>query len=216
MGKAGKGIRRLAFRRRSKAIESFATGALLIFAPVGVYLFLSFLSLTAVSLPVFLYFLPILGISVISRGLYLWKRANHADQGAAGEESIEKALSPLHRQGWQIEYGIRHRAVGDVDIFLISPKGKAFTIDVKSHRGSIVTDEKQLYRLRGKSKSAFEKDFIAQAKKQAITMKRLRKLKFVYPSIVFSNATVHSRHRQIDGVYVMDKTNLVSTLQKLG
>ncbi|MEM9449860.1 MAG: nuclease-related domain-containing protein [Cyanobacteria bacterium P01_E01_bin.6] len=216
MGRAGKGVRLLALRRRVNAVQAFVVAGVLIFAPIGIMLFLSALSLPT-TLPLYVYVLfPLLGLSTIPRGLYLWKRANHADQGAAGEEAIEKLLMPLKRRGWHLEYGIRHRAVGDVDVFLISPNRKAFTLDVKSHRGCVVSDGEKLYRLRGKTKSAFEKDFLAQAKKQAITMKQYKKLEFVSPCIVFSAAQVHLQKRKVNGVYVMDKTTLVSSLQKLG
>ena len=157
-----------------------------------------------------------MGICLIPRGIYLWKRANHADQGAAGEELIEKTLKPLKQRRWHIEYGIRHKRVGDVDVFLISPNGKAFTVDVKSHRATVIADGNVLYRLHGKTKTLFEKDFLAQAKKQAMAMKQLKKLEFVTPVIVFSDAQVTITDKSVARVYVMDRTKLVACLQKLG
>jgi len=209
----------MAMRRRLKAIKTFMT-AVLLFLPLIVLMALN-LSPLQVQIPLYLYLLsfwfPVnMGFSLVPKGLYLWRRANQADQGAAGEEAIEALLDPLKREGWKIAYGLRHRAVGDVDVFLISPIGKAFTVDVKSHRGFVSTDGKRLYRMRGGKRRSFEKDFIAQAKRQAIAIQKDRKLTFVTPAIVFSSAKVRIHSNPVNTVYVLGKSNVLAELKRLG
>lgn len=155
-------------------------------------------------------------------GLNFWQarslliRAKQADQGAAGEEEIAKLLAALKPRRWQIEYGIVERSVGDIDVFLLSPKGKAFTIDVKSHRGMVRTDGKQLYRQYGQDRKFFEKDFLKQAKRQALAIKELKQLRFVTPIVAFSSARVNVGKEPIEGVYVVGKQDLLNCLRSLG
>ncbi|MGB3493799.1 MAG: nuclease-related domain-containing protein [Elainellaceae cyanobacterium] len=217
--RAGHNVRSMAMRRRRKAIKIFVSTGLLFLPLIVVIVISAVSSQLSISLSLYLLLLGfpvIVGFSWVPKGLYLWRRANQADQGAAGEEAIEALLDPLKREGWKIAYGIRHRAVGDVDVFLISPIGKAFTIDVKSHRGYISTDGKRLYRMRGGHRRSFEKDFIAQAKRQAIAIQTDRKLTFVTPAIVFSSAKARIHSNPINKVYVLDKNNVLAELKRLG
>lgn len=69
-------------------------------------------------LPLYFYGLfALVALSLLLNGFYLWQRANHADQGAKGEEDVAKALKLLEREGWQFEYGmLLGDRLGDADI----------------------------------------------------------------------------------------------------
>lgn len=201
MSQPGQHIRVMALQRRLMAMFLFATAGFLVLLPA---------ILQPITLESFLvcWFLAAV---VVDKGRYAWRRANQADQGAAGEEAIAQTLMPLQQQGWQIEFGVVDRSVGDIDVFLVSPQGKAYTIDVKSHRGRVTSDGKQLYR-KGKP---FEKDFLAQARRQAATIAKLRQLPFVQPMVVFSNAQVNLDQPVAD-VWVVDRADLIRRLRSDG
>jgi hypothetical protein len=218
MPRAGRNVRLMALYRRVKAIGLIGGAVVLVMIPFGARAFLQSLpSLATVAIPAWSYVacFAFAGLLVM-QALYLWKRAKHADQGAKGEEDIAEILTPLQKQGWKIEYGISDRQVGDVDVFLLSPKGEAYTIDVKSHRGYVYSRGEQLYRKRGNSSEAFEKDFLRQAKRQAVAMKQQKRLSFVTPMIAFSAANVEVGENPIAGVYVLDKKKLLGCLRSLG
>ena len=141
----------------------------------------------------------------------------HADQGAKGEEDTAEEIFQLEQEGWQIEYGMRlSNKLGDVDIVCVSPQNKAYVIDVKSHRGEVTTDGKQLYRRMGKTTYPFEKNFLNQAMKQALQVKEQKGLGFVTPIVAFSNAKVLVPPGKLQKVYVVEKSRLVSLLKSLG
>ena len=227
--KGGQNIRELAFRRRLKAITSFVTAGSIIVLPLVLTkpfdrLLRQILSgnpsqaqSTLNFLPVFYIFLVLMALGLIANGPYLWKGANHADQGAKGEEDIAQALSILESQGWQLEYGMRlGNGVGDLDVFCVSPNGKAFAIEVKSHRGEVITDGQELFRRMGNKKYPFEKNFIAQAMKQALKIKQHKNLDFVTPILAFSTARVSIQGDKFKNVYIVEKAKLVSLLKSLG
>ncbi|MBW4488589.1 MAG: NERD domain-containing protein [Trichocoleus desertorum ATA4-8-CV12] len=216
MPRAGQNVRVMARQRRTKAVLGFAIAALWVLLPWVLPWLLQFLFPTVVSLPSWLYLgcLVPAGFSYF-RAQKLWSKANRADQGAAGEEAIAAVLTPLQSEGWQIEYGVRDRSVGDVDVFLLSPQGRAYTIDVKSHRGEVRSDGKQLYRQYGRSQYPFEKDFLQQATRQAVAMKKLKGLTFVTAIVAFSQAKVQVRENPVAKVYVVGKQDLLKCLRSL-
>ena len=210
-------MRVMARQRRTKAVLGFAIAGLWILCPWVLPWFLqSFLPTVVLSPPSWVYLgcLVPAGFSYL-QAQQLWRKANRADQGAAGEEAIAAVLAPLQSQGWQIEYGVRDRSVGDVDVFLLSPQVRAYTIDVKSHRGEVRSDGKQLYRQYGRSQYPFENDFLNQAKRQAVAMKKLKGLIFVTPIVAFSQAKVEISENPVAKVYVVGKEDLVSCLRSL-
>jgi Nuclease-related domain len=161
------------------------------------------------------FFLVALGLA--ANGMYLWKRANHADQGAKGEEDTAHEMSQLEQEGWQIEYGMRlGNRLGDADIVCISPKNKAYVIDVKSHRGEVITDGKQLQRRMEAETYTFEKNFLAQAMQQALQVKKQKSLSFVTPIVAFSDAKVSVPSGKLQKVCVVSKSRLISLLKSLG
>lgn len=222
--KAGQNIRNLALQRRVKALTAMASAALLIVLPFLLQtLFQELLaqfsrsSSSASSLPPIIYvFCLVASLGCLFNGLYWWRRANHADQGAKGEEDIAEAIADLPAAGWTIEYGLRlGKGLGDIDIVCLSPRNKTYVIDVKSHRGRVIADGQKLYRLMGSQKYAFEKDFLKQVMKQAFQVKQQKQLKFVTPIIAFSDAKVQIKGK-IQGVYVVEKSRLSYLLKKLG
>lgn len=226
---AGQNVRELAAKRRIKAITSFAKAGLciflLFFLPGIANNFLkqissinTFHSQSSLNLS-FIFYVPfaIAALGFAAKGMYWWKRANHADQGAKGEEEIAQELSQLKQEGWEIEYGMRlGNRLGDADIVCISPHNKAYVIDVKSHRGEVTTDGKQLIRRIGNTSYPFEKNFLEQAMKQALQVRKQEGLQFVTPIVAFSNARVLVPNGKLQKVYVVEKSRLTTFLRSLG
>lgn len=227
--RAGQNIRELAVKRRLKAIASFVSAGCVFLFPL--FLVNAFEKLlkplsslnpshpqSSLNLPPTFYaMVVILPLGLVANGVFLWKRANRADQGAKGEEETAQEIGHLEQEGWQVEYGMRlGNRLGDADIVCISPQNKAYVIDVKSHRGEITTDGKQLYRRMGKTTYPFEKNFLDQAMKQALQVKKQKDLNFVTPIVAFSNAKVLVPTGKSNKVYVVEKSRLVSLLKSLG
>ncbi len=142
MPRAGQNIRVMALQRRSKALSLFGMAALLVVFPFLLPVFWRRILLTPVNLPNWAYLacFVLAGLGVI-QGLDFWRRANHPDQGAAGEE------------------------------------------------------------------------YIAEAKRQAVSMKELKKLKFVTPIVAFSKANVLVGREPVAGVYVLGVAELLPCLR---
>ncbi|MEA5476693.1 nuclease-related domain-containing protein [Pseudanabaena galeata UHCC 0370] len=227
--RAGENIRELALKRRAKAVISFVGAGIVAFVPfLLIRTFENFLkqitsnnfSQPQSSLnipPIFYVMFIIIALGLVVNGVFLWRRANDADQGARGEEEVSRELSQLEYEGWKIDYGIRlGNGLGDADIVCISPQDKAYVIDVKSHKGEVMVDGEQLHRRMGKTNYPFEKDFISQTMKQALQVGKQRSLKFVTPIIAFSEAKVSVPSNRLRKVYIVEKSRLVSFLKSLG
>jgi hypothetical protein len=214
--KAGQNVRDLAFRRRMQSIASFlaALGLLIltIFSFPLMAVWLSFI------VAVLIFTIGLIGaLSYVFRGIDLWRSANRADQGAKAEEITAKILLTLTEEGWKIEYGMRlKRGLGDADVVCISPQGKAYVIDVKSHRGTIILQGDRLRRRMGQAIYPFEKDFLRQVMKQALQVKVQKKLDFVTPILAFTCAELALTEAKIRGVYVMPAEQLPLRLKSLG
>jgi hypothetical protein len=68
----------------------------------------------------------------------------------------------------------------------------------------------------GKTNYPFEKNFIDQAIKQALQVKKQKNLSFVTPIVAFSDAKVSVPTGKFKNVYVVEKSRLVSLLNSLG
>jgi Nuclease-related domain len=228
--KAGQNIRNLASRRRVKAVNHFfSAGAVLaiplLLSKLGEVILKPLSSLNSAHAkpysfsfpPIFYVLFVVIALSLVANGMYLWKRANHADQGAKGGEDTAHEMSKLEQEGWQIEYGMRlGNGLGDADIVCISPQNKAYVIDVKSHRGEVITDGKQLQRRMGAETYTFEKNFLTQAMKQALQVKKQKSLSFVTPIVAFSDAKVSVPSGKLQKVYVVSTSRLIPLIRSLG
>lgn len=227
--RAGQNIRKLAVKRRAKAIASFASAGLLVVFPLFLarafeVLFKEISSISSSQQPsspkfsLIVYALFVISaLGLVANGAFLWKRANHAAQGAKGEEEIAQVMLQLEKSGWQVEYGTRlEGGLGDADVICVSPQNNAYVIDVKSHRGEVIADGKQLLRRMGRLTYLFEKNFLSQAMRQAFQVRNQKNLSFVTPVVAFSNAKVSLSSNKLKGVYVVEKSRLVLLLSSLG
>jgi hypothetical protein len=224
----GQNIRELAQKRRRRAIVSFGSAAgIIVCLPIAaitesivakVYANLKPPADSPINFPLAFYIIfAAVALILALNGLSLWQKANRATQGAKGEEATGKQLIELKKEGWDIEYGMPlGSGLGDADIVCVSPQGKAFVIDVKSHRGQVVTDGKALYRRTRRNKYPFEKNFLRQSMKQALQVKQQKGLSFVTPIVAFSAARVSVPSGKVAGVYVVGGKRLVGLLRGLG
>lgn len=108
-----------------------------------------------------------------------------------------------------------------IDVFLISPQGKAFVVEVKGHsgRGEIVFDGKELKIREGSLLKSFpeNKNFLKQVTGNARAVKEAKKLRWVEAVIVFPNAkvSIQTLDNRVQNVYVVEGSSLVERLQQL-
>jgi len=213
---AGKPLRRQAKQLRTKALYKYGAATGLVLLPLLVYAVAPFA-------PLFFFVAAALLIGVLTAppliedGKTFWKRFKRYDQGACGEEKIQQVLEPLIQSGWIAEYNLILREVGDIDVWLRSPKGSNFILEVKSYSKVVLLEGDVLKRQSydGKLRD-FDKDFLEQIAKQVTAIKKAKKLTKVTPVVVFSDAKVILRNKKkIRGAYVMELGDLVSRLQEL-
>ena len=213
---AGKRLRREAQQLRTKALYRYGAATGLVLLPLLVYAVAPFA-------PLFLFLVAalligaLIALPLIEDGKTFWKSSQRFDQGACGEEKTQQVLESLIQSGWIAEYNLRLPQVGDIDVWLRSPKGVNFILDVKSHSTVVLLDGDVLKRQSYDGKwRDFEKDFLAQIAKEVTAIKKAKKLTKVTPVVVFSDAKVSfSNKTKIRGAYVMQLGNLVSGLQEL-
>jgi len=212
---AGKRLRREAQQLRTKALYMYGAATGVVVLP------LLLVYAVAPFNPLFLVAALVIGaliaLPLIEKGKKFWKSSQRYDQGAYGEEKIQEVLEPLIQSGWIAEYNLRLPQVGDIDVWLRSPKGVNFIIDVKSHSTVVLLEGDVLKRQSydGKLRD-FEKDFLAQIATQATAIEKAKKLTKVTRVVVFSAGKVSfSNTQKIRGAYVMELGNLVSGLQEI-
>jgi hypothetical protein len=211
---AGKPLRRHAQQLRTKALYRYGAATGLVLLPLLVYAVAPFAPLFLVAA---LVIGALIALPLIEEGKTFWKTSKIYYQGACGEEKTQQVLEPLIQSGWIAEYNLRLPQVGDIDVWLRSPKGVNFIFDVKSHSTVVQLDGDVLKRLSYDGKLIdFKKDFLAQIAKQATAIKKAKKLTKVTPVVVFSDAKVILRNKKkIRGAYVLELGYLVSRLQEL-
>ena len=210
---AGKRLRREAQQFRAQALCRYgvATGLVL---PLLVYAVAHFD-------PLFLVVALLIGVLtaplLIPEANRLWKKSQKFHRGARGEEKTQQVLEPLIQSGWRREYDLILPRVGDIDVWLQSPKGSNFILEVKSHRTVVVLEGDVLKNESDDGKRTnFKKDFLEQIANQATAIKKAKKLTKVTRVVVFSDAKVILRNKKkIRGAYVLELGNLVSRLQEL-
>ncbi len=210
---AGKPLRRHAKQLRAKALYRYGAATGWVLLPLLVYGVAPFAPLFLVAA---LLIVALIALPSIKDGKQFWKSSQNFDQGAYGEEKTEQVLESLIQSGWIAEYNLRLPQVGDIDVWLRSPKGVNFILDVKSHSTEVLLDGDVLKRRYYGKLQDFEKDFLTQIAKEVTAIKKVKKLTNVTPVVVFSNAKVSfSNKKKIRGAYVMELGNLVSGLQEL-
>lgn len=216
MSKAGGNIRELGRKRRNGALLRFAGAGGLAITPILISLVLAITP----GIKVLVWVGCLVGAFVLyQKGQHLWMRANHADQGAEGEENVAQLLQTLESQGWTVEYNVPLRRWGDADAFLRSPKGNYFVVDTKSNFGGVFFDGSVLKRRYGKQIYEFSngKDLLKAARGQAVTLKEMKLIRFVVPILCFTKANLEEidQDKEIAGVYVVSSAKLVSLLKRL-
>jgi hypothetical protein len=209
-------LRRDAQQLRTKALYKYGAATGLVLLPLLVYAVAPFAPLfffVAAALLIWL----LKALPLIEGGKKLWNESQRYDRGACGEEKTEQVLKSLTQSGWIAEYNLSLPQVGDIDVWLQSPKGLNFILEVKSHQTVVQLEGDVLKRQSydGKLRD-FEKDFLEQIAKQATAIKKAKKLTKVTRVVVFSDAKVILRNKKkIRGAYVMEQGGLVSRLQEL-
>ena len=121
-------------------------------------------------------------------------QARNACQGADGEERIFTLLRErLGNRGWSFEFNRMLADNWDVDVIAKSPSGRAFIIDVKSHRGTKVVTKDGLIRRYGKKEYQFNKCFLTSAKSQAVTVAKRFNYDWVTPIVCFVDGEIEYR-----------------------
>ncbi|WP_413167224.1 nuclease-related domain-containing protein [Capilliphycus salinus ALCB114379] len=210
--KAGEFVRQMSLDRRQKAMGFYGIG-LLFLVGVGLIFFVFKTSgiglLLAVAGGVAAYY-------YWKKGEYWMRRSEQALKGAEAEQEVAVILRLLNIKNWQIEYNLPLKRGGDADVVLCSPRGNWYVIDVKSHRGRILRENNRLKRAKGNKVYDFsEGDLLSKVRGQASEVARLKQVKWVVPLLCFTRAKVVFSKNNINGVYVVEKTDLIRMLEKL-
>ena len=157
-------------------------------------------------------------VGAIASGKKEAQSAKNAHQGATAEEDIftlvESELVPL---GWQFRYNEKLAANWDIDIVALSPTGKTYIIDVKSHKGTKLVTSDGVYRKYGDTIYQFEKDFLKGILAQAVNLKQRDNLCWVTPLLCFTEGWIEyeTHERSPRGVVVVSVRQLVASLLRL-
>lgn len=81
---------------------------------------------------------------------------------------------------------MRDRSVGDIDAVVVSPDGRTWAIDTKSHAGEVLVDNQGLYRRLGTKIMRFDGDFLVKSKEQAKVAKDYLRVRWVEPVLCFT------------------------------
>ncbi|MEB3279894.1 MAG: nuclease-related domain-containing protein [Lyngbya sp.] len=210
--KAGEFVRKMSLQRRQKAMAFYGVGLGLL---VGVALI--FLVFQASSIGFLLGLIG--GVAAYyfwKKGKYWMRRSEQALMGAKAEQEVAVILQLLSSKNWQIEYNLPLKRWGDADVVLCSPRGNWYVIDVKSHKGRIIRENHHLKRGKGRNIYDFsEGDLLEKVRGQATDVARLKQAKWVIPILCFTQAKVQVSKNNINGVYVVEKTDLIRILEKL-
>lgn len=146
------------------------------------------------------------------KGNVVLKHAKQAERGAIAEEKTGAIIDGLPEGNFIIHDFNTGR--GNIDHILVGPKG-IFTLEVKSHRGTVTFENGSLLR----DGKAFEKDFLKQAWAECFAVREtLAKWDIKEPKagplIIFSNAFVKVRGKA-NGVDVFNLKFLPAFLERL-
>ncbi|MCG5059985.1 MAG: NERD domain-containing protein [Limnoraphis sp. WC205] len=210
---AGEFVHQMSVQRRHKAMGfylialGFVVGVLLIivlFKPFGLGFLLGLVG----------------GVSAYyfwKKGQYWMRRSDQALVGAKAEQEVEVILQLLTGKNWKIEYNLRLKRGGDADVVLCSPQENWYVIDVKSHKGIIIREKNHLKRVKGRQVYDFnEGDLLTKVRGQAAEVAKLKQAQWVTPMLCFTQAKVKISKNYINGIYIVEKTDLIGILEKLG
>ena len=146
------------------------------------------------------------------KGNVTLKRAKQAERGAIAEEKTGSIIEGLPDGNFIVHDFNTGR--GNIDHILVGPKG-VFTLEVKSHRGTVTFDNGSLQR----DGQPFEKDFLKQAWAECFAVREILatwdiKEPNVDPLIIFSNAFVKVRGKA-NGIVVINLKFLSTFLERL-
>src|SRR5262249_24027647 len=133
------------------------------------------------------------------------------EQGQTGEDELAEELEKLSPR-WRVKRNVIIEHLGGIDFFVVSPSGKPFVLDAKSHEGTIVTIGQAIYRLYKGSYVPLENDLVVQAMRQAIAAKELFGLPYVTAVVVFTRAQVQIYPPKIRQAHILSKSNVVAFL----
>ena len=208
-GKAGESTRKMQASRMAVALAILLLIWLAIFAySRNVKTVMSFgLIGTLVAGGLFLVVIKLLE----KKGNVTLKHAKQAERGAIAEEKTGAIIEGLPEGNFIIHDFNTGR--GNIDHILVGPKG-VFTLEVKSHRGTVTFDNGSLLR----DGKAFEKDFLKQAWAECFAVREILakwdiKEPNAEPLIIFSNAFVKVRGKA-NGVAVINLKFLPSYLER--
>jgi hypothetical protein len=215
-GKPGAYVQTLATQRRIIRALIPVLVAFFVIAPFLVSLFQA-------NVGVFVYLVCFLAAAwLMLQRKDLERAALKADKGALAEQKVSRLLMPLEQRGWRITYNLMlPNRRSDIDVFLMSPQGKAFAIEVKGHsgRGEIVFDGQELKIGNDSTLKPFpeNKDFLKQVTANARAIKQDRGLRWVEAIIVFPNSkvSIETLDNRVQNVYVVEGSALVELLEKL-
>jgi Nuclease-related domain len=140
------------------------------------------------------------------------QRFNRVDNGMSGEDAVVRELKKLP-DGFVVFRGLKVGEHQDIDCAVIGPTG-VFAVEVKSHRGRVGFNGRELTR----DGRVFEKDFFRETMAEATGLRGLIERGagidvFVEPIIVFSRADVALGSEKIRGCYVIGKSWLNELVQ---
>lgn len=141
--------------------------------------------------------------------------ANSFLNGLSGERTIAVELKRVLNDQYAVFCDVNiPDKYSNIDYVIVGPSG-IFTLEVKSHRGSITFDGNQLLR-NGK---AFEKDILKQTMAEALSLhdylrERLGIDIFIKPALVFSNYTdLHFGLKPVKNIPVIRKAWIKELLE---
>jgi len=137
------------------------------------------------------------------------RKRERLEVGLDAEAGLHGMLLKELPRGWLIEANVAIPHRGDVDLFVTSPSGRHYAIEIKSHQTEVLFDGRKLRRGNGGS---FEKDFLRQAVGAAMALRRMRKLSYVNAVLVFTRATLSLVDNQIGYVKVLRSEELTEYL----
>ncbi len=214
-----------AIRKRNKAIKIFIVAVLVAIIPFGFDKVMELIQpLLSESLREKLnfeilknlsIFLIFISIDLIIYGIFLWIGYYRLIRSNKGKIEIISEIDLLTQKGWKIEYTIEIPGLGYVDMFCLSPKGNAYIIQLKSHRGEVYRNDNNIYWKFENKTYRFKRDILGLAMKKALYLKKLKNLNRVTPIIAFSGVNLNIEKEKVRGVYVIEKSEIKEFLSSL-